>query len=283
MKPTHKRAVARILTLLSLAVLAGCGGDEAKPSTWYPTNSIYTYMQAVQDQSGDITTTVQLRDGATDTASFLYMSEGDALYSTLDVPPEQYTNFNGDLFSNSVELSQKLKAMSSRDLFVDHGLFTTTVYGSPEYFVLNTPGTTSPPTRAYVGFERGGQMITGSSVDLPTAFQIIAPASEASISRSAPVTLSWTDVDPATTMELDVAGVCLDDSRFTKHLLLGTDTGAATLNYTDYLPATGISPTINCRLAFLLQRVHLGGVSQDFAFGAFKGVQQRTVQFTSVP
>jgi len=54
-------------------------------------------MKAVQDESGNVTTTVQLRDGQATTAAYLYISDGEALYTSLDVPPQQYLNFNGDL------------------------------------------------------------------------------------------------------------------------------------------------------------------------------------------
>lgn len=280
---TCKGFAAPTLALLSLTLLAGCnGGDTASPSYWYPTNSIYAYMKAVQDESGSVTTTVQLRDGPTSTAGYLYLSSGESLYSSLDVPPQQYFSFTGDLFSNSLELSQHLKVMSQRDLFSDFLLFSSVVWGKPEYFTFNTPGANSSPTRAYVDFERAGHVMTGESFsELPGAFQILAPASEASVSRATPLTLTWTGSDPTTTMELDVAGICIDDSKFNLHLILGADTGFATLNGADYFPATGISPSIECRVAFMLQRVRTGSVSPKFAFGSFKGVQQRTVQIIS--
>lgn len=282
MKSAHKGAVTPILTLLSLTLLAGCGGETASPTTWYPINSIYAYMKAVQDVSGNVNTTVQLRNGPTGTANYLYLDGGDTLYSSLDTSPQQYLNFNGNLFSNSMELSQRLKAMSSRDLYTDYGVFTNVIFGKPEYFSVDTPNTSSSPTRAYTGFERSGQMME-SSVELPTAFQITAPASGASISRATPLALTWTDVDPATTMELDVAGICADNSRFNLHLILGNDTGSTTLSSANYFPATGISPSINCQMAFMLQRVRTGVVSPQFAFGSITGVQQRTIQFTSTP
>lgn len=285
MEFTRKGAVASILTLLSLTLLAGCkGGSNASPSNWYPTSSIYAYMKAVQNESGNVTTTVQLRDGPTSTAAYLYLSGGETLYSSLDVSPQQYINFNNNLFGNSLDLSQHLKVMSSRDLYTDYFLFTQVAWGKPEYFSLNTPSpSSSTPTRAYVGFERTGNVMTGdSSVELPPVFQILAPASDAIISRATPLTLTWAGADPASTMELDVAGICVDSSQYTLHLIFA-DTGSATLNGANYFPVTGISPSISCRVAFLLQRVRLGGVSAQFAFGSFKGVQQRTVQFTSNP
>lgn len=283
MEFTRKGAVAQILTLLPLTLLAGCGGgDTPSPSNWYPTSSIHAYMKAVQDESSNVTTTVELRDDPTGTANYLYLNGGDRLYSSLDISPQQYLNFNGNLFGNSLELSQRLKVMSARDLYTDYFLFTNVAFGKPEYFALDTPVTASLPLRAYVDFERSGQVIE-SSVDLPPAFQITAPASDASLPRAIPLTLTWSNVDPATTMELDVAGICTDNSRYNMHLILGTGTGSAPLSSADYFPVTGINPSINCRVAFLLQRVRLAGVSMQFASGSFRGVQQRTIQFTSTP
>ena len=283
MKSTRNGADAPILALLSLTLLAGCGSsDSASPSSWYPTNSIYAYMKAVQDESGNISTTVQLRNGPLSTDAYLYLADGDILYSSLDMPPQQYMNFNDNLFGNSLEVSQRLKVMSARDLYTDFHLFTQIVWGKPEYVSLGTPGTSSSPVRAYVDLERSGQVMTGASfVELPPDFQITAPASEASISRAVPLALTWTNVDITTTMRLDVAGVCVDGSRYTLNHIIGPDTGAAALNSADYFPSTGTAT--NCRVAFMLQRVRTGGVSPKFAFGSFEGVQQRTIQFTTTP
>ena len=279
------RAAVPILMWLSVTLLTGCGqGNQAKPSTWFATSSIYAYMKAVQDQSGNVTTTVQLRDGPATTAAYLYLASGETLYSSLDVPPQQYLNFNGNLFTNSLDLSKHLKVMSSRDLYTDLLLFTQVVFGKPEYFANDTPQAGASPVRAYVDFERTGQVFAGpSSIDLPGGFQIAAPAADFSAPRSTPLALTWTNADPATTMELDVAGVCVDNSRYTMHLSL-PDTGSATLNGANYFPATGVNPATTCRVAFLLQRTRIGSVSSQFAFGStFTGVQQRSVQFNSIP
>jgi hypothetical protein len=241
-------------------------------------------MKAVQDVSGNVATTVQLRDGAGSTAGYLYLAGGETLYTSLDISPQQYLNFNGDLFNDGRALSEHLKVMASRDLFTDFILFTQIVVGKPEYFSLDTPSTGSSPVRAYVDLDRVGNVLAGeSSIALPPAYQISAPASGASISRATPLALTWTNVDPTTTMRLDVAGICVDGSRYTQSLVLGADAGSATLNSADYFPATGISPSVNCQVAFILQRVRTGGVSPNFAFGSFEGVQQRTVQFTTTP
>lgn len=268
------------------ALLAGCGGGGSPaPSTSYPTSSIYAYMKAVQDESGNVTTTVQLRNGSASTSTYLYLAGGETLYASLDIPPQQYLNFSGNLFGNSLVLSERLKVMASRDLYINYGLFTQVVSGKPEYFTVDTPTVGSSPVRAYVDFSRAGNVMTGaSSIDLPPAFQILAPAAEASVSRAAPLSLSWTNVDPTATMILDVAGSCVDGSRYTLNHIIGPDTtGSVTLTSADYFPATGISSSINCRVAFMLQRVRTGGVSTQFAFGSFNGIQQRTVQFNTTP
>jgi hypothetical protein len=243
-------------------------------------------MKAVQDESGNVATTVQLRDGVAPTAQYLYLAGADVLYTSLDEPPKNFMSFNGNLFSNSLILSQRLKVASSRNLFSDYILFTKVVTGKPEYFSIDTPVAAASlvPVRAYVDLERAGHVFAGESfVDLPLAFSITAPASAASVSRATPLVLSWTNVDATTTMRLNVASICEDGSRYNLSHNIGTDTGAATLNGTDYFPATGTSPSTNCRVAFMLQRVRTSGISPNFALGTFEGVQQRAIQFTTIP
>ena len=272
-----------VLTIVA-GLMSGCGhGDSPSPSASYPTSSIYVFMKAVQDESGNVTTTIQLRDSTASTAQYLYLSGGDALYTSLDISPQQYMSISGNLFGNSLALSQHVKVATSRDLYTDYFLFNQIVYGKPEYFSFNTPDAGVLPVRAFVDFERAGNVMTGASfVDLPPAYQIAAPASNATVSRAAPLTLTWTNTDPAATMLLNVAGSCVDGSRYTQSHVIGADTtGSVTLASADYFPATG--PAVNCRVAFILQRVRSGSVSPKFAFGSFDGVQQRTVQFNTTP
>jgi hypothetical protein len=285
MEFVHKGTVALMLALPTL--LAGCnGGEKALPSSWFPASSIYAYMKAVQDESGGVTTTVQLRDGPATTDNYLYLSSGETLYSNLDKPTQQALSFDSNLFSNSLALSQHLKVMSERNLIFDYGIYSDVLVGAPEYFSFDTPTTSTLPVRAYVGFERSGHELAGEyAIELPPAFRILTPVADAVVTRATPIELTWSDADTTSTMELDVAGICTDSSRYNLHLVLGAEvsTGSYTLNTAEYFPAT-IDPAINCRVAILLQRGRLAYISTPFAFGSFsKGVQQRTVQFTSTP
>jgi len=285
MEFVRKGAIAPILTLFSVLFLAGCGGaNHPAPSTSYVTSAIYAFMKAVQDESGNVTTTVQLRDGLDPVAArYLYLAGGETLYTSLDISPRQYLSFTGNLFDNSLGVSQHLKVMGARDLYTDYFLFNQIVLGKPEYHSLNTPTAGSSPVRAYVDFERTGNVLAGeTSIELPAAFQILAPASGASVTRATPVALTWSNVDATATMRLDVAVICDDGLRNTLNRDLGADTGATTLNSADYLPA-GVSASATCQVAFILQRLHSGLVSPNFAFGIIEGVQRRTVQFTTIP
>jgi hypothetical protein len=285
MEFARKGAIAPILTLLSALFLAGCGGaNHPAPSTSYATSAIYAFMKAVQDESGNVTTTVQLRDGLDPvTARYLYLAGGETLYTSLDISPRQYLSFTDNLFGNSLDLSQYLKVMGARDLYTEYFLFNQIVLGKPEYYSVNTPTAGSSPVRAYVDFERAGNVLAGeTSIVLPAAFQILAPASGASVTRATPVTLTWSNVDATATMRLDVAVICDDGLRNTLNRNLGADTGTTTLNSADYLPA-GVSASATCQVAFILQRVHSGAVSPNFAFGSIEGLQRRTVQFTTTP
>jgi hypothetical protein len=202
------------------------------------------------------------------------------LYATLDKPPQQYMTFTGDLFSNSLATSQKLKVMSSRNLITDNLLFTSAASGQPEYVSVDTPAAGSLTVRAYVDLERSGGVMAGeSSIDLPPVFQITSPAAMATVSRVSPPVLTWTPVDPASNMLLDVAYVCADGSSNALTFDLGVDTGSAVLGAAHF-PAPG-NPASTCQTAFKLQRVRTGLISANFALGNFKGVQQRAVKFTT--
>jgi len=280
-----KGAILSLCGLIPGILLSGCGGGSSPlPSGSFTTSTIYAYMTAVQNESGNVTTTVQLRDGPASTANYLYLSSGETLYSTLDISPQQYLNFNGNLFGNTLLVSQHLKTMMSRDLYIDNSLFNQIVYGKPEYYATDTPASGVSPVRAYVDFERSGNVMTGASfIDLPGGFQILNPASAATLSRAQPLTLNWNNVDATTTMSLNIAGVCSDGNRYSMTRTIGADTGTVTLNSADYFPATGVSASANCLTAFMLRRMRIGSVSSQFAFGSFTGVQQRTVQFTTNP
>lgn len=275
----------RAFWLGCLLLLVGCEDEEEPlPTAWFATQEIYAHMKAVQNERGSVLTTVQLRNGAGSNAAYLYLSSGENLYTSLNQPPEQLLSFSDDLFTNAQATSSDLQLMQSRYLSAEYVLFSEVVWGSPEYYVTDTPET-SYPTRAYVVLERKEHEMTSSSVvDLPSPFHILEPAQWSSISRTNPLQLTWSDVDPKSTMQLDVAGLCDSDARYTMSLILGTDVGAKTLTSADYFSST-ISPQSNCHLAFLLKRIRSDGtVSTEFAFGStFQGIQQRTVQFTSTP
>jgi hypothetical protein len=271
---------------LIAVLLSGCGGGSSSaPSAAYTTNNIYAFMEAIQHENGDVNTTVQLRDSTATNARYLYLNGGDALYSSLDVPPQQYLSITGDLFNGGRVISNNLKVMFSRYLYYDYFLFFNVVAGEPEYYSVDTPATGSSQTRAYVAFERNGQAQTGeSSVVMPNAFQITAPVAEVSVSRTNPLVLSWSNVESATSMLLKVGGMCDDNTRYHMEYMIGPDvTGTVSLNSADYFPATGTSTSATCRVAFMLQRVRTAGVASSFAAGSFKGIQQRTVQFTITP
>lgn len=280
----RKRAFVSIAGISIL--LTGCGGSSApKPSGAYPTNSIYAFMKAAQEENGNITTTVQLRDGPdVNTAGYLYLSSGEVLYSSLNRPPQQYMSFSNNLFSNSLDLSQRVRIMSSRYLYMDYVLFSNVVSGKPEYFASDSPDAGTTTARAYVDFERSGQVMAGTSyVDIPTSFQITEPATAARIPRATPITLTWAGADPSTTMRLGGAIVCEDTTQNSWNSISIPNTGTATLNSADFLPAAS-DPTKTCQTIFMLQSVKTVLLSTPFALGSnFEGIQQRTVQFSIVP
>ncbi|MES0328485.1 MAG: hypothetical protein ABUK13_09885, partial [Gammaproteobacteria bacterium] len=137
--------------------------------------------------------------------------------------------------------------------------------------------------RSYVTFDRSNQPSAANSwVELPPDFSILNPSSNSSVSRSGTVTLQWSDFDNVSIMKLDIGAVC-DGVRYPASINFGiVNTGSIVLSSADYFPVTPLS-TSNCSVSFLLKRQSLGFVSPAFGGGTFEGIQQRMVQFTSIP
>ncbi len=269
MEPTTKRILIIVLLLLS----AGCE-PSGSPSNTYADHDLYPNFTAVEDETGEVTTTVVLEPDPF-TGQMLYLAGGDKFYASLGTPTSQLLSMSSDLFTTSQTLSSRLKIMewrsSSTYVAIDH-----------------TTGLTSP-VRSYVSFERGDGRVTGETwVELPPAFTLLNPAANSSLSRTFqdPITLSWTDADNTATMQLESQVVCLG-IRYTPITIdLGPDTGTAQVSAADYFPP---SAPINwdCLTAFTLKRLGpMRLISQELGLGSlntFQGIQQRTVAFTTTP
>lgn len=272
--------IKRISIIFSFLLLSGCNSDDPLPSAGITTTEIFPIMKSVQYEDGSVLTTVELHNFSGD---FLYLSNGDKLLTSLDAPPEQFTSFDNNLFTNAQLLSNSVNVLQERYLYTDYFLFFIETYGTPEYYALDDTSGISAPIRSYVTFERNNQQTaTNSWVDLPATFSILNPAAHDSISRSGTLTLTWSGFDNVSTMKLDVGAVC-DGVRYPASINLGiVNTGSIVLNSADYFPVAP-AVTSNCSVSFLLKRQSLGFVSTAFGGGSFEGIQQRTVQFTSVP
>ncbi len=259
--------IKRILPLLPLLLLTGCS-DEPVPSSTLSASDIVPIITATEDQSGEVEITAVLYNTL---MSMTTLSNGDKFYTSLGTPPDQLMNITSDLFSNSQTMSTRLKVMQERT--------------SSEYFSLDTTAGLTPPVRAYVAFERSGGQWTGQTwVDLPNDFTILTPNASSLLSRAQPITLSWSDVDPTTTMQLQSAVICGGQPFYKNDLPpFGTDTGSVVLNAADYFPAG--APDINCFATLILQRVGPARATAGLGLGpgTIQSIKERSVEFTSTP
>lgn len=284
------KTIARVLPFIFSLLLIACGGDGdvviPQPTGSFADSEIYPTIKAVEDSNGVVLTTAVLRAGIDPSSTPLYLSSGDKLYASLGTPPEQLLSFSDDLFNNSLTLSTRLKLMKQRSQVNHYYLFSRVITGTPEYFATDSSNGLSRPLQAYVGFERGDMQWAGSaSVQMPMTFSVLAPTFASSHSRAEPLTLTWSDVDPNSTMRLSVGGVCGEETFTIDGIELGADTtGTHVLDANDYFP-DAMPLDASCQLAFILNRV---GQTQIAYFGlagigSFQGRQERTVIFTTTP
>ncbi|MFO7592848.1 MAG: hypothetical protein R6X15_02230 [Pseudomonadota bacterium] len=263
----------RTLPLLSLLLLGGCGGSDSSSSSNYTNTQIAPRITASQDQSGDVTTVAILQSSS---GASLYLGDGDRLYASLNTPPADLVNTDGDLFETGHELTTRVQIMES--------------LGTEKYYANESTDDLNPPIRAYVGFERGnGEWVGQTSVVIPRDFTILSPASYSSISRNTddPITLSWTNVDETTTMKLHSRVICNNLTYLAEEAIsLGADTGTAEVSASDYFPAN--APTdINCHAVFTLERSSPERpISEELGTAggsSIIGIKQKMVEFTSTP
>lgn len=273
--------VLSIVTTLGILSLGGCSSSSIPlESGLITTVEIFPIMKAVQNVDGSVNTTVELHNFS---GTFLYTSDGDSLYSSLDATPESYKNIETDLFSNVQKYSSNVKKLNSRYIFRNFGIFSTENNSASEYYANQSLENSSTPMRSYVSFERAeNQDATGSSVEFPPSFVITNPDASSSISRAVgPLTLTWSDPD-SLTMNLDVAVLC-GTARWEYSVSISApNTGSHVLNTVDYFPVASEGNS-SCNVAFVLRRSQAGVVSASFGGGTFTGIQQRIVQFTSTP
>ncbi len=137
-------------------------------------------MKARQYEDGAIQTTVELRNSLLSSASYIYLDDGDGLFSSLNAPVSTRLYFDSNnLFSSANALSSNLvwvKEMLVRDLYYDYGLFADVAYGTPEYFANHVADIASQPVTVHMAFVRAavGALIE-SSVTLPPPIPYLSP------------------------------------------------------------------------------------------------------------
>lgn len=186
------------------------------------------------------------------------------------------TSFNNNLFSNSANFSATSKILSQR----------TIILGQPEYAaVLENSDDTNI---FYLSFIRTqDESVLNSSVSLPDSFLFTAPQSNTIISRADDINLQWANSGTTDSMSYDITGTCelssgeIDNVNIT--LAIPDDTGAHTVKTSDFISQI-IEPTSTCLLSIVLQRSRNGTLNNEFGLGgSIRGIQQRVVNFTSIP
>lgn len=258
-----------ILPLLPLFLLGGCDDSDSSSSS-YSSTQIAPRIIVSEDQYGNVTTTAVMQ---TISGTSLYLADGDTLYAALNTSPEELINADDDLFQTGHDLTTQVQIMEQR--------------GTGKYYAIDSTDDLTPPIRAYVGFERGdGDWAGQTSVVIPRDFTVLSPAYYSSISRSTedPITLSWTDVDETTTMELDVRMIC-DNETYFATVPLGVDTGTAQVNAVDYFPAD--APDMSCHAVFTFARMtperYIAEELGTAGGSSIRGIKQIMVEFTSTP
>ena len=233
--------------LLALAALVGCDSD---PTEEVESDAIYPDVTVAAASPSSATVTAILRIGGP-------VSQG-------------YVNLGGDDSITAATGAQTLELDEYEG-----------VLGDTWYSADFGDGAENAAYTFSLELERGDSF-PDSTVSLPRPFDLTAPAASATVSRSSPMSVTWTDAGTSDTVWIDVFySTCL---AFEGNIYYppGGDNGSTSIPTSALSPVQG-EENATCSATLRVVRSRPGSIDDAFDSGSIQGWQVRTVEITSTP
>lgn len=261
--------------------------DEPVDSTNVSNSELQAKIRVTKASSNTATVTTSLKAIVSSGTEDVVLSGADHLLVSIDSGLEDlFIQDTGGLFENIANISSSLFELKPRQ-DNDHLFEFLSFDHNPEYFTILK--NVNDNNVFFISMLRQNDInILDSEVSLPTAFQILSPASGQTFSRSQVFALSWDNVS-TDNMELHIEGTCnstdTDNEFVSDTFSIGNDVGFATFiinNNVLNLPSRLANS--RCNLNLHLRRINTGTIVTDFGSGGLaEGIQQRTISIVSVP
>ncbi len=264
------------LGMLAL-LLAGCG-DKVVSSKVVATSDMYADMNVWSFGESVILTTTDLKKGDSNSTTHVVLEGGDRMVVSLNVALDA-SDASGDLFDQVDAATSAHKVMDGGpEVLVGIPLLFSDLWIAAPYrarFDTAKVGDTF-----IVALERTDYAdAPNSSVVLPEAFAISAPASGTNVSRAADVVISWSPVQTASTINIKGVITCAAGIVETWSQTLTADTGAITLPAGTFASASG-----TCDLNLAVDRTLQGAIDAHFGHGGtIFAHQSRFTTVKSIP
>lgn len=255
--------------------VAACHDDAPKPSTQVGTDQTYVFFSVTARSSGPVYADAQLREGGAGGAP-LQLAGGDSLWFSAGQPVNAF-EASGNIADALADAADRIARMDEQGTFEFDFLFL-------EFAILGTPyytGTLNPvpENRYYLGYLREQlSNATESYVSLPPAFQIIAPLSNETVSRTNDIVVNWeTSAESIDEVEIHASLVCEGVIRQSFNNRLTSDTGTYTV------PGGTLDVVTNqtCPLDIEITKRRFGTLGANLNGGDINGQRVTTVTVMS--
>lgn len=242
---TYEIIAALTIPVAAAVAFAACG--ESIDSSSVKTDGVYADFSARADGSGQTKIHAGLKTGGPNSNTFLTLEEGDTLTFFVDGESKD---------PNTVDVLDQFEVYEKN---VDKDA------GGTEFKIEFT--------------RENGTNAPDSSVTLPKKFQITAPSSGDSFSRSSDdVEVTIDNEDQGTNMRLVARGDCVDTNYRTE--FSGT---SFTIPSSELEDEEDSEAPDECEVTVTVRRTGTGQVDGAYSDGEFLGVQKRKATFTSTP
>lgn len=255
--------------------IAACHEQASKPSDQVGTDQTYVFFSVTARSSGPAYADAQLREGGAG-GTPLRLAGGDSLWFTAGQPVDAFeasSNIAGAL----ADAAERTARMDEQGTAEFNFLFLKiAILGTPYYATTLNP---IPENRYYLGYLRKQlPNATESYVSLPSSFQITAPLSNETVSRTNDILVNWeTSGESIDEVEIHTALVCDGVTRQSFNDRLNSDTGTYTV------PGGTLDATVNqtCPLDIEITKRRFGTLGANLNGGEINGQRVTTVTVMS--
>lgn len=269
-------------------LLGACGSDSVVSSTHLPTDEFEANIELYADGDDDTHASVQLKwlsgTGANqddDHDDYVELRDGDQLWLTTGASLPD-TELSGDWFESLSELARTQELLSSTKRYRSNYFFFffwSSVIADRVHYNGSLSDVDDRAQYTVSLLRDDEDDAAESTVVMPGAFELSAPESGDSLSRSTdPLVVEWLPLEEDVTVELAVITRCANDTEYRYEQSMSEDTGFVQIE-PGAIDADRLAG--RCNTTLTLTKARLGELDPAYAGGLISARQVRSVSLST--